>query len=407
MDGVGWCIHDESGEAVSYPLVGGLPPWSREFKSRSTPGGGAGGTQLTSESLVPPGGGSVDDPPLGSGASPLSGDTAEVAGGAGTQGAEPGPCPMLVHGDTAQVGGATSPAVHDGSVTMLMEQSVRSTSEAGSDASSDTDAPPEVGPSAEPSQSGIVLLADLSPRELAGHLAGLALAHAEPPPCSPRLRAVLEDYGVRASECAPGYPDTIAKAAFCIDDDCFGNKSIRVTNACLGRWTTISSSEARARAVPVSQIVAERCVHKDRSLAGRALSFTAEVTESSKVVDGGWCLVEVAAVCDRRRLVPRSQALGHLWKRSELTTSAEIEANERYIAGAQLLAVIPSFLHHSLVDLSEGEIRCLSEERLAGLLRAHFGAFSPGSISGARRSLSRLLEWLAANQMVRSFNPSS
>ena len=93
MDGVGWCIHDESGEVVSYPLVGGLPPWSREFKSRSTPEGGAGGTQLTSVSLVPPGGGSVDDPPLGSGASPLSGDTAEVAGGAGTQGAEPGPWP--------------------------------------------------------------------------------------------------------------------------------------------------------------------------------------------------------------------------------------------------------------------------------------------------------------------------
>ena len=34
-------------------------------------------------SLVPPGGGSVDDPPLGSGASPLSGDTAAGLGGRG------------------------------------------------------------------------------------------------------------------------------------------------------------------------------------------------------------------------------------------------------------------------------------------------------------------------------------
>ena len=138
------------------------------------------------------------------------------------------------------------------------------------------------------------------------------------------------------------------------------------------------------------------------------MSLTAEVTESSREVEGGWCLVGQPLVCDRQRVVPRSQALGHLWKRSELTSSAEIEANERFIAGAQLLAVIPSFLHHSLVDLSQGELRCLSEERLAGLLRAHFGAYSPGSISGARRSLSRLLEWLSANQMVRSHpNPSS
>ena len=117
----------------------------------------------------------------------------------------------------------------------------------------------------------------------------------------------------------------------------------------------------------------------------RALSLTAEVTESSREVEGGWCLVGQPLVCDRQRVVPRSQALGHLWKRSELTSSAEIEANERFIAGAQLLAVIPSFLHHSLVDLSQ--------RRTSVPLG---GAPSGAAPSSFRRLLSRVDLWGAA-----------
>ena len=99
-------------------------------------------------------------------------------------------------------------------------------------------------------------------------------------------------------------------------------------------------------------------------------------------------------VCDRQRVVPRSQALGHLWKRSELTSSAEIEANERFIAGAQLLAVIPSFLHHSLVDLSQ--------RRTSVPLG---GAPSGAAPSSFRRLLSRVDLWGAHPRRIPAAAP--
>ena len=39
-------------------------------------------------------------------------------------------------------------------------------------------------------------------------------------------------------------------------------------------------------------------------------------------------------VCNRQGLLSRSEALCHLWERLELASSAKMEVNERYIAGA-------------------------------------------------------------------------
>ena len=120
------------------------------------------------------------------------------------------------------------------------------------------------------------------------------------------------------------------------------------------------------------------------------------------VLDEAWSKI-LPAKPRKGRALPRSDLLGPLWQSSQLTSSKEIEANERHIAGAQLLALLPGFIHHSLVSLSEGEWLNATPFQRETLLRTHFGAFSPGSVSGARRALTRLLDWLALNQMEHCF----
>ena len=94
--------------------------------------------------------------------------------------------------------------------------------------------------------------------------------------------------------------------------------------------------------------------------------------------DEEWALVVPFAPV-RGKPLARSPALGTLHQCGHLVSTSEaIELNERYVAGAQLLAVWPEFMHHVIVglQLSRAEFNELSAskpQRVEGLFRAHFG----------------------------------
>ena len=88
--------------------------------------------------------------------------------------------------------------------------------------------------------------------------------------------------------------------------------------------------------------------------------------------------------------LPRSDALGQLHERGQLVSSEAIELNERYIAGAQLLAVWPDFMHHVIVGLTREEFDELGSSepmRVEGLFRAHSARSLPArSLAAAGQS---------------------
>ena len=53
---------------------------------------------------------------------------------------------------------------------------------------------------------------------------------------SPRLEAVLREHAVFAADCPQGYPDTLAKAAFALDEDAFGRATGKVVHSCIALW---------------------------------------------------------------------------------------------------------------------------------------------------------------------------
>ena len=237
----------------------------------------------------------------------------------------------------------------------------------------------------------------LTEDQLARHLADAAVLEDPPPSVSPRLGEILKEYSVSAKSCAPGHPKSLGAAAFCMDEDCFGRKTMAVIRACVVRFDVFARAEAFVNRVTYASVVQEHCSHKDAScskLQKREDSETEPSALKARACDSSWDEI-VPLKPTRGRALPRSPLLGVLYDRNDLSTSKEIEANDRYIAGAQILAFIPSFLHASIVSLRKHEFEALELEKRQGLFRLHFGAFSPGSISGARRALTRLVDWLA------------
>ena len=89
-------------------------------------------------------------------------------------------------------------------------------------------------------------LSQLSPAELAQHLAGAAFEDDPPPSVSPRLGVVLRHFGVTERDCSGDYPDTLAKASCCLDTTCFGRKTWKVVHASIVKWNLIASATAFA-----------------------------------------------------------------------------------------------------------------------------------------------------------------
>ena len=72
---------------------------------------------------------------------------------------------------------------------------------------------------------------------------------------SPRLEAVLREHAVFAADCPQGYPDTLAKAAFALDEDAFGRATGKVVHSCIALWQDISAAEARVHGCRASQVI--------------------------------------------------------------------------------------------------------------------------------------------------------
>ena len=375
--GIGWCTHAVTGQVVPYATADGFPAWSRERKSTSgSSGAEAGSRTVTGDSSSVGGSGEVGLP---------------LEGQAFTSYLRPRPCAspdrggavdggrtLLAPGQEvwAEVSGGAQFPIGRGFLPSslkrprsLVECSDEVTQGASSRSASpsyveeeELGAPPEVvtgeGLDALPINPSalvpVVDLARLSPEDLATHLGDVARRDAAMPPSSPRLRAVLEEYGVGLHECGPNPPFTLCRAAHCVDGAAFGRKTPRVLNACVAAWHTISSAEALARSVSRKFLAEEQGGYPPAppSAAGSVASTMALAEPPPLVLDGAWS--EILPVRPRRgKALPRSDLLGPLGQSSKLTSSKEIESNERYIAGAQLLAMLPGFIHHDLVSMSQ------------------------------------------------------
>ena len=246
-------------------------------------------------------------------------------------------------------------------------------------------------------------LSQLSPSGLARHLAGVAIEDDPPPSVSPRLGVVLQHFGVSKRDCSGVYPDTLAKASCCLDTTCFGRKTIKVVHASIVKWNVIASAMALALNTSRKALFESQCSHKDT-----CLEIQEEPSPSDTVVlekmqsDASWNEI-VPSKISRGKALPRSALLGPLYRASDLKLSKQIEDNERFIAGAQLLAFVPAFMHAGIISLAQHELERLPLLRKQALFRAFFVSFSPGSTSGARRALSRLVEWLVLNEQADCF----
>ena len=263
---MGWCTHAVTGQVVPYAIASGYPAWSRERKSTSgSSGAEAGSRTVTGDSSSVDGSGEVGSP---------------LEGRAFSSYRRPHPCASSDRGGAVDGGssllapgqeGRTEefplgreflpsslkrpryPAAGSDEVTQGASSHTASPSceEEELDATSEEvtkgglEAPP-INPSA---LVPVVDLSRLSPSDLATHLGDVARLEAVMPPSSPRLRAVLEEYGVVLSDCGPNPPFTLCQTAHCVDDAAFGRKTPRVLNACVAAWHTISRAEALARSV--------------------------------------------------------------------------------------------------------------------------------------------------------------
>ena len=416
-----WCTHAVTGQVVPYATVDGYPAWSRECKSSSVSSGAdAGSRTVTGDSSSVGGSGGVVLPLEGQAPSPEPPPCASSDQGGAVDGGSFLLAPEQ-EGRTEVSGFAPFPLGREflpsslkrpwaGSDEVTQGASSR-TASPSYDEEEEPDAPPEAELDAPPTNPSalvpVVDLSRLSPRDLATHLGDVARLGVAMPPSSPRLRAVLQEYGVRLHECGPNPPFTLCQAAHCVDDAAFGRKTPRVLNACVAAWYIVSSAEALVRKVTRKFLAEEQGGYPPAplSVAGSVATTMALAETPLLVLDEAWSVMLPAKPCRGKALL-RSDLLGPLGQSSQLTSSKEIESNERYIAGAQLLAMLPGFIHHNLVSMSEGEWKRATPMQKETLLRKHFGAYSPGSVSGARRALTRLLDWLALNQMEHCFTGS-
>lgn len=418
---IGYCTTPD-GDVVQYLLSQGLPEWSREHKTSLARCGGAGAMSLTTAAR-----GEDDESKEAHGRSSDSGHGATATSAL--------PLASVIPGVDLSAGGGALKGEDLGSAAAALmaltgaedrssEQPEATASGALADEDESTVAGSPQGAAKKPRLDGssapllpvpairangageamVRELSLLSDDALADRLGELAMR--QTPLVSPRLDAVLREHAVFAADCPEGYPDSVAKAAFAMDADAFGRATSRVVHACIMLWADISSAEARVLNRTPAQITAERAGHKDRALALATAPTPALALSPAPLDDQKWALVVPAATA-RGRALPRSQMLGVLHERGQLGSSESIELNERLIAGAQLLALVPEFMHHAIVGLEPHEYDELAQNeplRVQGLFRAHFGSFTAGSISGCRRAVTRLIGWLADRGMTTAFS---
>ena len=229
--------------------------------------------------------------------------------------------------------------------------------------------------------------------QLADDLAELAAA-ACLPSVSPRLRAVLSEYGVLSERCSPDAPTSLDDAAMAMPPGAFGAATQSVQRASQARWNLyamaaalVDRSAVAPTPLPCLPRPREALVTVEASLAAPALRLSLGVVPERP----------------RGTRLALSPALGLLPLRASVqgSSSFEIEQLERWIAGAQFLAFLPPFMHHLVVGLSRSEFEALEGSRTIGLFKVKFGAFSAGSAGGCRRSLQRLVGWLQANGLSK------
>ena len=251
--------------------------------------------------------------------------------------------------------------------------------------------------------TGVLALADVPLDELAARLAEQASAHL--PQASPRLRSVLAEYGVPAGAALPGAPQSLREAALEMGEGAFGASTAKVQRLAMARWHLISIAEAMAAgsfgpfAPPPSlmgpgeaETVATAVPPSlDTSTTGGGVALTE--TATSLALGGG-------VVARRSGRLPLSPAIGELPPRQSLTTAADIERLERHVAGAQLLAFLPDFMHHAVCGLDSEELARMPVQRTSVLFKRTLGSFSAGSLGGCRRALYRLVGWLRANDLA-------
>ena len=420
---LGYCTAP-NGDAVQYVLTHGLPEWSREHMTGLARCGGASATSET-----------TDGRGEGHGSGELHVHSSDRGGDAGASPADP--MATVRPGVDLSAGGVPPDGVgrEDAAARLLFFAGVDghfsewpgvSASRAVIDDDERTEVGSQSGDSKKPKPGGGAMLlpvpdpacrkvlppgevevrrlSQLRADELADHLGELALRQA--PLVSPRLEAVLREHAVFAADCPQGYPDTLAKAAFALDDDAFGRATGKVVHSCIALWQDISAAEARVQGCRASQVTAARAAHPDRAGMAVARCLPAPEPQLAPPDDEAWALVAPASTV-RGQPLPRSAALGRLHERGELVSSEAIELNERHIAGAQLLAVWPDYMHHLIVGLTQEEFDELSSSepmRVEGLFRAHFGSFTAGSISGCRRAVTRLIGWLGDRCLSSAFS---
>ena len=229
--------------------------------------------------------------------------------------------------------------------------------------------------------------------QLADDLAELAAASCLPQ-VTPRLRAVLSEYGVLSERCSPDAPTSLDDAAMAMPPGAFGAATQSVQRASQARWNLyamaaalVDRSAGAPTPLPCLPRPREALVTVEASLAAPALRLSLGVVPERP----------------RGTRLALSPALGLLPLRASVqgSSSFEIEQLERWIAGAQFLAFLPPFMHHLVVGLSRSEFEALEGSRTIGLFKVKFGAFSAGSAGGCRRSLQRLVGWLQANGLSK------
>ena len=222
--------------------------------------------------------------------------------------------------------------------------------------------------------------------ELSKELEEMAMAEALPSAASPRLRSVLSEHFSLALRCAPNAPVTLDAAATAMPAGAFGVITQAVQRACQAAWFV--------RAKGLSLLKSHKPVEVPPALPPPSEAAVAGPPPPGSAAP--WVL-GVVPVAPRGKRLALSPAMGLLPPRSSAVGAFEIEQLERRIAGAQLLAFVPPFMHHLAVGLRPADYEKLKGPRTEELFRVKFDSFSAGSAGGCRRALQRLVAWLQAN----------
>ena len=180
----------------------------------------------------------------------------------------------------------------------------------------------------------------------------------------------------------------------------FGSKSAQVQFAAQARYILVSRAEALVARHAAGSASASAHAQAPSVLVAPAARGTPSTPPVVVLGQGHLHLhggrPQEARARGRSGRLPISPALGTLPDRATLVSSGEIELHERHVAGGQLLAFLPQFMHHLSAGFGLDEFDRLGE-RAATVLRRKFASFSPGSVAGCRRAVGRLLGWIRAN----------